>query len=264
MTKANENERVKYIERITVYRDAAKSILKEEQAARSTAEGKTTEAAIKRLELSEMMLNLASNYIVINGISIAMQDLKDETALNDARKAIYKSVIYLEDTVTNLIDVPFSNYEKQLAFIDPVNPVYRYQIIQKMGLTMQLLMTAYGDNTKWKWTFVELEGRYAAVAKNIINLRDVITNSEPQSPFYKPTVLHLRLARKLLMQAADRYREKYEVSTSRTDDFKLAINFLSSLKRLNTLTGNNDDIPAIQKKLDSWNNKLAADLNKTG
>jgi len=262
MAKLNDDERNKYYERIKPYHAAADVILRSEQDALKIIKQGGLACALKQVEMSEAMLNLASNYIVINGISQAVLKQKNEDTLNDARKTLYKSIIYLEGLIGTSVDAPFADYEQQLALIESYTPAQRYRLVRKMGLAIQLLENAYGDNTKWKWTFVEMEGRYAAVTKNIINLRDVFVNSDIRSPHYEPTVLHLRLIRKLLMQAADRYREKYELSTDRIDDFKAGISYLSALKRLNILTGDQIEATTAKKKLDIWTAKLNSDIAK--
>jgi hypothetical protein len=131
-----------------------------------------------------------------------------------------------------------------------------------MGLAIQLLENAYGDNSKWRWSFVELEGRFAAVAKNIFDLKAAVINTDPRSPHYAPTVYHLRMIKKLLMQAADRYRNKYELSTNRIDDFKQGINFLNALRRIHILLGERDEAETVGKKLDIWSTKLESDCRK--
>jgi hypothetical protein len=72
----------------------------------------------------------------------------------------------------------------------------------------------------------------------------------------------MALIRKLLSVAADRYREKYELSTNRIDDFKMGINYLSALRRIDIVTGKSDDAATTKKKLDVWNHKLALDMEK--
>ena len=96
---------------------------------------------------------------------------------------------------------------------------------------------AFGENTKWKWSFVELEGRFAVVAKNLMDLKTLMAGMDPRAEFYQERLAHLKLVKRLLQQSADGYREKYELSTSRIDDFKLAINYLGSLRRFNALVG---------------------------
>jgi hypothetical protein len=109
---------------------------------------------------------------------------------------------------------------------------------------------------------VEFDGRLAVVAKNIINLRDLFANCDLRSPHYEPTVSHLRLAKKLLMDAADRYREKYEIYSSSIDDFKMATIFLTSLVKFDFITGDQVAAADVKKKLVVWNNKLNMDIKK--
>jgi hypothetical protein len=110
---------------------------------------------------------------------------------------------------------------------------------------------------------VELEGRFATITKNIFDLKNAVANTDPRSPSYEPTVYHLRLIKKLLMQAADRYREKYELSTNRIDDFKQGINFLSALRRIHVLMGDRDEAETVKKKYEIWSAKLEADIKKS-
>jgi hypothetical protein len=198
----------------------------------------------------------------VNGVSVSVLKVKNEDALNDARKSLYKSVIYLEQVVTGLVDAGFSEYEDKLAEIASMDAVQRYLLVRKIGLAIQLLKNAYGDNTKWKWSFVELEGRYAAAAKNILDMKNAGANTDPRSPFYEPTMYHLRLVRRLLSTAADRYRSKYELSTNRIDDYKLGIDFLSALRRILMITGDRDEAEAVRKKIDIWSSKLEMDIKK--
>ena len=238
------------------------SLLKREDSVLQIIKRDSRGAALKRLTLVEEMLSLAANYMIINGISQSMLKLRSEESLNDGRKSLYKAVIYLEEVVSPYVDVPFSEYEERLAEIDVIDARKRYHLIRKTGLALQLLENAYGDNTKWKWSFVELEGRYAAVAKNIMNLKTAVANTDPSSPDYEPTMYHLRLIKKLLMQAADRYREKYELSTSRIDDFKMGINFLNALRRIHALLGERPEAETLKKKADIWSSKLETDHKK--
>jgi len=264
MAKITDNERILFNKKTTPYRATIEAIIKEEHEAGVLLKGKGPESAVKRIEMADVMVNLASNYLVINGVSQSIQNQKFEDALNDARKAMYKSVIYVEETVSNYVDAPFAEYEKRLWEIESVSPAKRFFLIRKMGLAIQLLAQAYGDKSKWKWGFADLEGRHAVVAKNLLNLKDIMLDLDPRSSNYEPVTFHLILAKKLLSQSADRYREKYELSTGDIEDFKKGITYLSALKRLNILTNARDDAVISQKKLTIWTNKLTADMTKSG
>ncbi|MDR2257999.1 MAG: hypothetical protein LBE14_02490 [Treponema sp.] len=261
MAKISNEQRHQYFERIKPYKETVDAVLKREQSLLTVIK-QDPAAAFRRLTLADEMLNLTSNYIIINGISQSVLKVKNEDSLNDGRKSLYKSIIYLEEVVGNQVDAPFSDYEEKLAEIESVDAARRYLLVRKMGLAIELLENAYGDNTKWKWSFVELEGRFAAAAKNIIDLRNAVANTDPRSPSYEPTMYHLRLIKKLLMQAADRYREKYELSTNRIDDFKQGITFLSALRRLHIILGDRDEAEMVKKKFDIWSAKLESDIKK--
>jgi hypothetical protein len=262
MAKISDRERLRYFEKIKKYKEAADTLLEREKNVLGVIQKDPAEGALKRFALVNEMLNLASNYIIINGVSQSVLKVKNEEALNDGRKTLYKGIIYFEEIVSKFVDAPFSEYEEKLAEIESVSAARRYFLVRKMGLAIQLLENAYGYNTKWKWVFVELEGRYAAVTKNIIDLRGVVMNTDPRSPDYEPTVYHLRLIKKLLMQAADRYREKYELATNRVHDFRQGIAFLSALRRLHIVLGDRDGAETVKKKLDTWSVQLEAELKK--
>ena len=262
MAKISNADRYKYLDKIEPYKDIIQSMLKHEEITLDIMKRDPTDTPFKRLSLSEEMIALTSNYIILNGISQSMLKLRNEEALNDGRKTLYKAVIHLEEVVSPLLDVPFSDYENKLEDINTVDAEKRYTIIKKMGLVLQLLEDAYGDNTKWRWAFVELEGRFATVAKNIMNLKTAVINTDPESPDYEPTLYHLGFIKKLLMQAADRYREKYELSTNRIDDFKMGINFLNALRRIHSLLGEREQLETVKKKADICTTKLEMDTKK--
>jgi hypothetical protein len=260
MAKISSEERYQYLEKIKTYKESIDEYLKREQTVLSVLKKDTDGAAFKRLALVDEMISLTSNYIILSGVYLSMMKVRNEDALNDWRKSLYKAVIYLEEVVSNLVDAPFADYEERLAEIAAIEANRRYLLVRRLGLVIQLLKNAYGDNTKWKWAFVELEGRYAAAVKNIIDLKNAVANTDPRSPDYEPTVRHLQLAKRLLNQAADRYHEKYKLSTNRIDDFRSAINFLSALRRFHILLGDRNEAEIAKKKLDIWTAKLEADI----
>ena len=134
--------------------------------------------------------------------------------------------------------------------------------MRKLGFTIDSLEEGYGDNSKWKWSFVELEGRFAAVAKNLLNLKTFVAGMDPRSEGYSARIAHLALAKDLLQQAADRYREKYELSTMRIDDIKTGINFLAAVRRLHIVLGESDQADVVKKKAEIWRTKMENDLKK--
>ena len=218
------------------------------------------EAPIAHLALANEMLNLTLCQLKIDNISNTHLGTQNEEALAEGRKNIVKSLGYLENVVTDFVDAPFSEYEDNLVKIASFDESQRFHLVEKMGKTIGQLKEAYGNQSKWKWSFVELDGRFAAVAKNILDLKKAVENTDPRSPYYEPTVRHLQTVKELLTRAAERYREKYEMSTNQIDDFRKGINFLRSLFRIHTLTGRKDEAAEVKKKHAIWAAKLETDI----
>jgi hypothetical protein len=262
MGKVSEEARKQYSDKVAEYKKTIEGLLSREKTILDAVSKDPPGAAFMKLSLADDMLNLVSYYLLLNSLSVALLGVKNEDSLNDARKAIYKVIIYIEDIVGNYIDVPYSDYEERLRAIETFDEEKRYALIRKIGFAIKCIEDAYGDNSKWKWSFVEVEGRFATIAKNILDLKLASANMDPSSPLYETMKYHVMLIKKLFQSSADRYREKYELSTLRVDDFKLAISYLCALKRIEMLVGDRDEVEGLKKKIDIWSQKMEGDLKK--
>lgn len=262
MAKISGEAKKRYFERVKIYKKEIEKIIAREKNLLQLIEKGQNGEEYKKITLADESLNLASYFLLLNRISLSLLGVKNDAFLNDARKSCYKCVIYLEQVVTNLTDVPFSDYREALEKIEGFEDEKRYELTKKLGFTIQSVEDGFGENSKWRWSFVELEGRFATVVKNLINLKTVVAGLDPRVDGYQARIGHLNICKMLLQQAADRYREKYELSTLRIDDFKKAIGYLSALKRLHTSLGEANDAEIIKKKLDVWKSKMDADEKK--
>ena len=214
----------------------------------------------KKLILAEEMIYVATLYVQINGSSLKILGVKNNDALNDARKILYKAIIYLEEIVTNSINIAYSELSDQMEAISNTPIQKRYQLMQKLGLAIQMVIDGFGDNSKWKWSFVELQGRFAVVAKNLLDMKAAVKDYfDPNSPNYDSTVLYVRLVRKLVDDSATAYRDRYELSTRRIDDINAGINFLLASRRIAIALGSSDEAEEIKKKAITWKKLMEAD-----
>jgi len=261
--KPSEEAKRRYAEYIQDYKNSILSTLNKERSIKELIAKNPSGAAYQKLVMAEENLNLVASYLLMSSLSTSFLGVRNEAYLNDGRKCIYKAIIYLEEVVSAIVDAPFSEYEQGLESISSYSDEARYTLMRKMGFAIDSLEEGYGDNSKWKWSFVEMEGRYAAVAKNLLNLKTFVAAMDPRTEGYASRMAHLSLARELLQQAADRYREKYELSTLRIDDIKAAINFLSAVRRLHIVLGEGDQADVIKKKAEIWRTKMENDLKKS-
>ncbi|TVR92371.1 MAG: hypothetical protein EA428_03855 [Spirochaetaceae bacterium] len=260
MAKISSEAKKRYFDRVQEYKKHIDVVLAREKSVAKTLESESAGgAAHKRLMLADERLNLASNYLLLNRISLALLGVRNDAFLNDARKSCYQSIIYLEEVVSDYIDTPFSDYSENLERIEGYEDESRYYLCRKLGFTIDSVKEDFGDNSKWKWSFVELEGRLATVTKNFINFKSFVAMLDPRVDGYPMRVEFLALCKELLLRSADRYREKYELSTLRIDDFKVAIAYLHALRRVYAIIGEPDNAESIKKKSEVWTAKMNSD-----
>ena len=263
MAKVSEEARLEFNNAIQPYKDRITQTLEKEKTMLNAMHKGDEDLNIKKLTLCEDLIYVSSLYVVQNSLSMKLMDIKNNDALNEGRKILYKAIIYLEDIVTNFIDVPYNDLNENQASIASIGIQQRYLIIRKLGLSIRIIKDAFGDNSKWKWSFVELEGRFTTVAKNLIDMKEASKDYfDPRSDNYEPTVLYIRLIEKLLNNAATGYRDRYELSTRRIDDMRDAIKYLLALRRLYVVLGNSEQAEEIKKKAVVWKDKMDADQKK--
>jgi hypothetical protein len=258
-----ENEERYYEEKCKPFQAIVNELLKKEREILSASRSDPENAASKLFELSDEMLNLASYYFIFNNLSLTILKNRNEDALNEARKTIYKAVIYLENIVTGNVNAPYSEYGDHVTeLVATVNEQSRLNMVRKMGFVINLLEDTYGSNSKWKWSFVELDGRFAAVAKNMLELSNIIANIDPQAPAYVPTVHHLGIVKGLLADASAQYRDRYSLFSQRVEDLQVARNFLESLRYIHSMLGEPSESSNVKKQCEIIELKIANGLKK--
>ncbi len=260
MAKISAESRELFNSKIGPYKDEINSRLNKEKEILALIAKDQSGSGYKKIFLCDDQIYIATVWIAINKLSVELLDTKNNDALNDARKSLYKAIINLEEIVTSVINCSYSEIEDKLSEISNIPLERRFYLVKKLGLAIQLLMDAYGENTKWKWSFVELQGRFCTVAKNLLDMKKACKDYfDPSASDYDNTVYYVRLILKLLDQSATQYRDRYELSTHRIDDMTNAINYLMALRRLQILLNMKDEAEESKKKALVWKDKLDAD-----
>jgi hypothetical protein len=260
MSKISEETRLHFNEAIQPYKGKTTATLAKEKTMLNGMHKGDIDYENKKLILCEDMIYAASLYMAQNSLSLRLMEVKNNDALNDARKLLYKAIIYLEEIVSDTIDVPYTDLTPLLETIHNVPIIRRFTLIRKLGLAITMLKDAFGDNSKWKWSFVELEGRFATVSKNFIDMKAAYKDYfDPSGADYETTVLYIRMIQKQLNDSATAYRDKYELSTRRIDDMRNAIKYLLALRKLYIAIGDSAQAEEVKKKAVVWKDKMDAD-----
>ena len=124
MAKISEETRLEFAEAVKPYQSKITVVLNTEKTVLNAIASNKDSVSYKKNHLSEDMIYAASLYMAQNTLSLKILEVKNNDVLNEARKILYKAIIYLEDIVTNTIDLPYSelaSYHEELVKI----PIYK-------------------------------------------------------------------------------------------------------------------------------------------
>jgi hypothetical protein len=260
MAKITQDQRQLYQQEIKRYKAKIDEITKKINAEKlELAKHKDQEAQI-RFNIANKILNLITLYCSLNELSLELLDVKNNAFLEKARQQLYEAIIQVENVTTKYLDVPFTEYENSTFLKSNLSDLRIVNFIKKLGYCIDLVKEDFGENTKWKWSFIEVEGRFAIIAKNSFNLKKFQKLDDPRQEGYKERVTHFRFIQRLLLEASNGYREKFELITKDVEDLKHAIDFQKSLLRLNQLTGDDQQTEKCKKQIDVWNTILERHL----
>ena len=108
MAKISEETRLHFSEAVQPYKNKISQTLEKEKTMLNGMHNGDIDYENKKLILCEDMIYVSSLYMAQNSLSIKIMDVKNNDALNDARKILYKAIIYLEEIVSNTIDCPYT------------------------------------------------------------------------------------------------------------------------------------------------------------
>jgi len=260
MAKVTEVDRSRYLEEINIYKNKIEDFSKRiKNNSVEMANNKDREPFI-RIDNANAYLNQISIYCGMNAISVELLEVKNSSFLEKGRLLIYEALMNLEKVVTNYIDVPFSDYEEFLQKIDDITDFDKLNLVKRLGLSIDLIIESFGKDSKWKWSFVELEARFSVIVKNLFDLKKYQKLNDPREIGYKERKEHLKIIFQSMQLASQHYREKYEFTTKDIEDLKKAIDLQKGMFRVAQLANEADKVENCKKQIDVWSTLLEKKL----
>ncbi|HNV48836.1 MAG TPA: hypothetical protein PKJ16_17465 [Spirochaetota bacterium] len=210
------------------------------------------------VELCLKYLKNVQIYMKMSDASQEMLHIRNEKFLDNSRKDFYKVVQLLEEMLGNDIERSLNDNKEYLRKIDKLNPAQVLKIIRTIMSVFNSLLKRMGES-KWKWSFVDLQGRIAVLVKNFINFSDLQKNRDPRMEFYRDRQELMRVCKSVLNEAAKQFRNKYELSTKVPEDILKSINLLAALRSIHILFGESEDATKLKNTIDALRARLEAD-----
>lgn len=176
--------------------------------------------------------------------------------MDEAKKRLSQVFSEIEKVVSLKIDEPLDFNREQLDAIKPFDPKKKLNFYKHMQKSIERMITLYGDNTKWKWSFPDFWSKLAVAGKNLIDFREIERIRDPREEFYYDRQEMLNLIKEGLFDASGHYRNKYELSTKSKNDLLHAVRLLESLKRIAMLTGDPETIKKCKSGIDTYKSRI--------
>jgi len=253
-------KKIQYAERIKEYKQKIDQIESSIKEIEKNINANKDVAAYGKVTIANHYLNKISIYCTMSDISLELLGIKNEGFLNDGRKDCYKMLSILEEIVGTDIDTPFSESENRITSLQQLDDIRKYNFLKKLGYTVATVEEKFGVNSKWKWSFVDLAGEVAVVTKNMTDFKSIQSQMDPRIEGFNERMNLMRLIKENLKNAADRYRQKYEMVSHEPSEMKKAILYLSALMRVNILFSEGDESQNTKKTMAIWQEKLDNDL----
>jgi len=224
---------------------------------------KELNSLFKRIAAAIAYLDAVQIYCKMNDYSLQIMDIKNDLYLTNARKNIYQTIKLLESIVGTAIDSSLTDNAEIIERLTLINPKRLLHLLKKIEYCIAMVEYAEGENSKWKWTFVEMFGKYAALTKNFINFKEYVNKmNDATDPYYVEINETIQLAIRVIEEAARKYRTKYELSTMEVTDMSKGIDFLSLLLRIYIILNEQQLAQETKKTVEKWKDKLELDLKK--
>lgn len=261
MAKVSKEAKHLYSDKISEYKKSLEETTKKINQMKLILQRDDSGASYKRLLIADETMKLVSLYGIMNNLSLDLLGIKNEFFINEARKSLYETIILLEAVFGDTVNAPFSEYQDNFADFATYPVESKYNLLKKLGFCITMVKDAFGENSKWKMSFIDLEGRHAVISNNSIDFKHIVKELDPrEKELFGLHINFIEMTVRALNDAANNYRLKYELTTSKLDDFKKAILLLATLRRLYSYIGKKKEMNEIQKKVDVWKAKFQSDM----
>jgi len=203
------------------------------------------------LEMACRGMDAIDCYLKMNDLSVEILGLRSSQHLENARKAFFNVLQCFEEIVGRDIDRSLKDNDTYLATINRLTPAHILSLMKRIHRLLNTMRNKFGQDTKWKWLFVDLQARVSIITKNIISFSDLAKYRDPRDEFFNDRQELMQICKESLTEAAKQYRTKYEMAGKARDDLKKSIEYLSALRKIHQIFGEEQEVIKLKNIIDA-------------
>lgn len=204
------------------------------------------------LEIVSYLLRSIELNLKTNELSINMLGIKNIKNLDVAKSSFSKILQLMKENFGDEVDrESLKENEEYLAKVGKLNARQILDLANRINEVFFALKSSIGEDSKWKWLFVELQAKVAIMIRNLVNFSDIQKYRDPRMEFFHDRREHLKLAKESLEEAAKLYRTKYELSAKSREDLKRSIEYLEALRKIHITMGESTESDKLKTTIDA-------------
>ena len=248
-----------FAEKVKVYKNCLDDIKKEMSTLKAVAKKNDKLEPYVLMRLSFLSFQMVNTLVMMNTLSVEIQNRKNDTYLNDARKEISNHLNDLSKLMGSDIDGSLTENKEKLVRIARMTPKQRLHLVEGFRAATEGVKDAMGKNSKWVWAFPDLHYKNAVLAKNIFDFTAYQKASrDPNEEYFRERNEMLQFIIDEAQFAAQEYRNKFELSTNEVSELQVIERLFELVKKIHTMTGNRNEIDKVSIQIDSTREKIEA------
>lgn len=243
------------------YNQQIESLSKEQSILNSIMKQDPALEPYVRIGQCAFALQKATLYLKVDTFSQKIQNLRNDTNVNNARKEVSNALADLVKMTGAVADMTLTENQEVLEKFNQLNYKRRLNLVEGFRQVLDIVKEAEGTG-KYKWYFAELYSNLSVLCFVFMDFKLYERTKNPDQDGYSESRAHLNLLIDTADTAAREYRQKYEMAGKDKGDLQRAIKLLEMLKIVYSFAGNPEEQSKNELNLTSMKSTVETLLKK--
>ncbi|MEQ9363386.1 MAG: hypothetical protein RIF32_04030 [Leptospirales bacterium] len=256
----SKEQKYLYNEKVRVYKSQAEDLKKEIATVKGA--GRRNQKLDPYLQVRAGVLGIqrANTLVQMSRLSQQIQNIKNDTFLNDARKELSSRMTDLLKVVGDDLDGTLTDNLERLEGLSEMTPAQKLHLMVGFKEAVENVRHAMGETSKWRWNFPDMYLKLVKLTRNLLDFKRYERTKDPNDENYRPLQEYMRFMMEESQKAAQEYRSKYELSTNEVTDLQVIEKIFEMQKKVYLFTGQKDELRKATIALDNNKEKIEAQM----
>jgi len=253
---ATKEQKKLFGQKILPYKDRIEELDSELKKLDAMARKNTGIRDYIEIKKASVVVQKCNVLVAMARLSSEIQNLKNDTHLNDARKLLSNSVNALNKIVGEHIDTSLTESSEGALKLNKLTPDIKFRLFSAIKNTAVEISDELGQNHKWRWSFPDLHYKITIFGRNLFDFKEFDRIKDPNETFYRIRQEYLQMIVDEAHFTAQEFRSRFELSTKDVSDLFAIRRVLECMKQIFVLTGNQTELQKTQTAIDANEEKI--------